>query len=282
MTIASLLSWAEDELLQADIPSPRADAEWMLVHILHCKRSELIHHPPLSVSQLTTYQNLVAQRCQRIPLQHLLGNTEFYGLIFISTPDALIPRPDTETLVETVLDHLQHKDAPKILDIGTGSGIIAVTLAHELPNAQVFAIDISKPALRLAKQNAHLNGVEDRTHFLQSTLLSSLHATTQFDAIISNPPYIPTTDIATLAPEVRDHDPHVALDGGPDGLDFYRQLIPQSLPHLLPKGLLALEIGHDQCPIITNIFAQHPQFIQTRAHRDLAGHTRILLSHKQK
>ncbi|MBT3604181.1 MAG: peptide chain release factor N(5)-glutamine methyltransferase, partial [Candidatus Latescibacteria bacterium] len=253
-----------------------------LVHILQCSRSELLHHPTPSANQLKIYNDLVAQRCKRIPLQHVLGNTEFYGLMFKSTPAALIPRPDTESLVETVIDHLQHQVAPKILDIGTGSGIIAITLAHELPTAQVFATDISKPALALAKQNAHLNQVEDRTHFLQSNLLSSLSATSQFDVIVSNPPYIPTADISDLDTEVRDHDPLLALDGGLDGLGFYRHLIPQSLPYLKPDGLLALEIGHDQCPAIETLFSQEEAFIQTRAHQDLAGHTRILISKKQK
>lgn len=281
MTIPALLSWAEDVLIHANLNSPRVDAEWILTHILGCSRAELSLSPPPTSQQINTFRHLVTQRTTRIPLQHLLGETEFYGLPFKTTPQALIPRPDTETLVEAVITRLKNHLAPTLLDIGTGSGIIAITLAHALPQAQVIAIDISQPALRLAQENAHLNQVKNRIHFLQSNLFDALGSHIQFDAIVSNPPYIPTSHIATLEPEVRHFDPHLALDGGKDGLDIYRTLIPQSLPHLKPKGILALEIGHDQAQTVSHIITQHPQLTHPTILLDLAGHTRSLLTQKQ-
>jgi release factor glutamine methyltransferase len=281
MTVSSLLSWAQDILTRANISSPRVDAEWILLHILQCTRPELAFQPTPSHHQIETYRHLIAQRCKRIPLQHLLGETEFYGLRFESTPQALIPRMDTETLVEAVIDRLKHHPAPKILDIGTGSGIIATTLAHELPLSRLWAVDICKSSLDLARRNAHLNHVTNRIHFIQSHLLTALIPTMQFDAIVSNPPYIPTGDILTLEPEVRHHDPHLALDGGVDGLDYYRLIIPQSMPYLKHNGILALEIGHDQAQAITDIISKHKQFGKTITQSDLAGHTRILISQKR-
>jgi len=281
MTVLQLLTWAEDILLQAGVSTPRVDAEWILVDILQCSRSELVLQPPPPSQQIETYHHLITQRSKRIPLQHLLGETEFYGLPFKVTPDALIPRPDTETLIETLIARLKDHPAPTLLDIGTGSGIIAITLAHELPRARVIALDIAKPALKLAQQNAHLNRVSHRTHFVSSNLLSALIQTPKFDAIVSNPPYIPTSDILRLEPEVLNHDPHLALDGGSDGLAFYRKIIPHSIPHLTPKGLLALEIGYDQANTVSHIIKQYPQLGPIFAQKDLTGHTRILISQKQ-
>jgi len=168
-TIHALLAWAENLLQNANVSSPRADAEWMLTHVLTCSRSDLhLRQTQTPTRQQTTYyRELISKRAQRIPLQHLLGQTEFYGLPFYTTPDALIPRPETETLVERVIDHLKDHDSPRILDIGTGSGIIAITLAKELPSSRVIAVDISHKALCLASQNARLNDVSDRVSLLQ-------------------------------------------------------------------------------------------------------------------
>lgn len=282
MTINALLSWAEDLLQQARVPSPRVDAEWMLVHTLSCSRAELhLQAPPLAI-QMETYRQRVQQRSKRVPLQHVLGETEFYGLPFYSTPQALIPRPDTETLIEAVGEHLKDHASPKILDIGTGSGIIAITLAHTVPQARVLSLDISKPALELATRNARLNQVTKRVHFAQSNLFTTLAPTAQFDAIVSNPPYIPTRDILDLDPEVRDFDPHLALDGGTDGLDFYRQIIPQSLTHLKTGGFIALEMGHNQAEAIAHIVAQCASFGPSSTYQDLGGQTRVLMAQKQK
>jgi len=170
-SIPHLLIWARDTLIQAGVPSPQADAEWTLAHVLECSRSELLHQP-LTPAQNATFRNLIHHRADRIPLQHLLGNTDFYGLPFHTSPYALIPRPETETLIEVVLNQLKNCSKPRILDIGTGSGIIAITLGKALGGSHVIATDISRKALHLASQNAHLNRVSDRIFFLQTDLLT--------------------------------------------------------------------------------------------------------------
>jgi len=279
-SIPHLLTWARDILIKADVPSPRADAEWTLAHVLECARSEL-HlraHQPLTPVQNATYRNLIHRRANRIPLQHLLGNTEFYGLPFHTSPDALIPRPETETLIEVTLDQLNTCTNPRILDIGTGSGIIAITLCKALPESHVIATDISRKALRLASQNAHLNGIADRISFLQTDLLTPFAKPESFHAILSNPPYIPSNAIDALQPEVRNCDPRLALNGGCDGLDFYRKIIPASIPLLAPGGLLALEIGHDQADAIIQLLNRQMGLTHIATHTDLGGYPRAVLA----
>ena len=278
-SIPHLLTWARDTLIQAGVPSPQADAEWTLAHVLECSRSELLHQP-LTPAQNATFRNLIHRRADRIPLQHLLGNTEFYGLPFHTSPDALIPRPETETLIEVVLNQLKNCSKPRILDIGTGSGIIAITLSKTLPRAHVIATDISRKALHLASQNAHLNRVSDRIFFLQTDLLTPFAKPESFRAILSNPPYIPSGAIDALQPEVRDCDPHLALDGGRNGLDFYRKIIPASIPLLAPGGLLGLEIGHDQADAVTQLLERQSGLTSITTHTDLSGYPRAVLAKK--
>ena len=282
-SIPHLLTWARDTLIQAGVPSPQADAEWTLAHVLECSRSELLMlaHQPLTPAQNATYRNLIHRRANRIPLQHLLGNTEFYGLSFHTSPDALIPRPETETLIEAVFKHLNTCTNPRILDIGTGSGIIAITLSKSLPESRVIATDISRKALRLASQNARLNGVADHISFLQTDLLTPFATPESFHAILSNPPYIPSNAIDTLQPEVRDCDPRLALDGGCDGLDFYRKIIPASIPLLAPGGLLGLEIGHDQADAVTQLIERQMGLTHIATHTDLSGYPRVVLAQRR-
>ena len=277
-TIYTSLAQAEKTLAKTNVPNPRIDAEWILAEVLHCTRPVLYLNPhqTLSAEQSQTFGDLIHRRAQRIPLQHLLGQTEFYGLPFCTSPAALIPRPDTETLIEIVLKRAPNH--PTILDIGTGSGIIAITLAKSLPQARVIATDISSQALQLARQNARLNRVSDRITFLQTNLLSPLN--TSFDIITSNPPYIPTNDINLLEPEVRTHDPILALDSGPDGLDFYRQIIPASAPLLLTNGFLVLEIGHNQAQQVSHILAQQSDLGHIGVQTDLSGSPRVVFAQK--
>ena len=280
LSIPHLLTWARNILTKAGVPSPRVDAEWTLAHVLECLRSEL-HlraRQPLTPAQNATFRNLIHRRADRVPLQHLLGNTEFYGLPFYTSPDALIPRPETETLVEIVLDQLKNVTKPRILDIGTGSGIIAITLSKALTGSHVIATDISRKALYLASQNACLNGVSNRISFLQTDLLTPFALPEGFDAILSNPPYIPSHAIDALQPEVRACDPHLALDGGCDGLDFYRKIIPTSVPLLAPDGLLGLEIGHDQADAVTQLLARQSGLTHIATHTDLGGYPRAVLA----
>jgi release factor glutamine methyltransferase len=279
-TILDLLAWAENLLQTTGVSSPRADAEWMLTHVLTCSRSDLhLRQTQTPTRQQTTcYRELISKRAQRIPLQHLLGQTEFYGLPFYTTPDALIPRPETETLVEIVIDHLKDHNSPRILDIGTGSGIIAITLAKELPGSRVVAIDISHKALCLANVNAHLNNVSDRISFVQTDLLTSIAAPKHFHAIVSNPPYIPSSEIDTLESEVRVHDPLLALDGGSIGLDFYLKIVPPSVLLLTQGGILGFEIGHNQADAVTQMLTRQITLTNIVTHTDLSSHPRVITS----
>ena len=229
------------------------DAETLLLHVLGKNKAWLLAHreEEISPDRAARYDTLVERRYAGEPIQYITGQQEFYGLLLHVSPAVLIPRPETELLVETIL-HLLPEDA-RIVDVGTGSGAIAIALAVHLPNAEITALDISPEALTIAATNASEHNVSDRIHLHPSNLLSALRPNEAsvwscqgFDAIVSNPPYIPESDRASLHPQVREHEPAAALFAGSDGLDLYRRLIPQAYAVLKPNGLLALEIGHGQ------------------------------------
>jgi release factor glutamine methyltransferase len=251
MTLREALTVAAAQLTSDEHLRPTAnrDAELLLLYTLQIPRTTLIAHPgrELSAIQRAAYENSVARRLRHEPIQYITGQQEFYGLALRVTPAVLIPRPETEHLVETVLKLLPTNKPLKLIDIGTGSGAIAIALAAHLPQAAITALDISTEALAIATANAREHNLADRIRFLQSDLLSALHGEVEaFDAIVSNPPYVAETDRATLHPQVRDHEPATALFAGESGLDIYRRLIPQAHNTLKPDGLLALEIGHGQ------------------------------------
>jgi release factor glutamine methyltransferase len=225
----------------------RQDAEALLLHVLGKNKAWLIAHAeePLASDKATRYAETLERRYRGEPVQYITGETEFYGLPFRVTRDVLIPRPETEFTVEKVLSLAPRFKQPRMVDVGTGSGAISVTLAHELPHAQITALDLSEPALKLARENAERNGVAARIRLLQGDLLAPV-AGEQFDFVVSNPPYVPTADRASLAVEVRDYEPELALFAGDDGLAIYRRLIPAAFDALLPGGLLILEIGYGQ------------------------------------
>jgi release factor glutamine methyltransferase len=230
----------------------RQDAELLLCHVLGRNKAWLISNPDadLERGQAEAYQSLLARRLAGEPIQYILGETEFYGLPFRVTRDVLIPRPETEYLVEKALELARHIDQPRldnprIVDIGTGSGAIAVALAHHLPEAEVTAIDISPAPLAIARQNARRNDVDRRIRFVEGDLFTPV-ADERFDIVVSNPPYVPTVDRASLSVEVRDFEPSMALFAGEDGLDVYRRLIPAAYTALVPSGFLLLEIGFGQ------------------------------------
>jgi release factor glutamine methyltransferase len=225
------------------------DAELLLLHTLQVPRVTLLAHTnrDLTPHQQALYANHIARRLHHEPIQYITGQQEFYGLPLKVTPAVLIPRPETEHLVEAVLKLLPTNQPQKIADIGTGSGAIAIALAVHLPHAEITALDISAEALAVAAINASEHAVADRIRFFQSDLLSAIdHEASVFDAIVSNPPYVPESDRDTLHPQVRNHEPATALFAGETGLDLYRRLIPQAFNALHPNGLLALEIGHGQ------------------------------------
>jgi release factor glutamine methyltransferase len=233
----------------------RRDAETLLAHLLDRDRASLLAHPEaeLTPEQTSAFNALITRRAAHEPLQYLTGHQEFYNLDFRVTPDVLIPRPETEHLIEAVqLWAMQFHDERTlhIADIGTGSGAIAIALATHLAGASFAATDISEPALTIARENARSHGCDDRIQFVLCDLLSGMDAALasgfRFDAILSNPPYIPARDAATMQPEVVGHEPHTALFAGHDGLDIYRRLIPAAYAALHKQGLLALEIGYGQ------------------------------------
>jgi len=238
------------------------DADRLLLHIVQQ------HDPKRSKAWLMTnraslllprtearFDALVDRRAIGEPIQYIVGETEFYGLPFRVTPDVLIPRPETEHLVEKALELAGGFPQPRIVDVGTGSGAIAVALAHNLPHAQITALDISRPALEIARENAGRNGVSGRIRFLQSDLLASV-ADERFEMVVSNPPYVPTVDRDSLSVEVREHEPASALFAGADGLDVYRRLIPAAFSLLEAGGFLALEIGCGQSDAVAALLTK--------------------------
>jgi release factor glutamine methyltransferase len=232
----------------------RQDAETLLLHVLGQNKAWLLAHldDEFPEDQAKRFVEFFERRYTGEPIQYITGECEFYGLPFRVTRDVLIPRPETEHLVEKVLALAANFPNPRVVDIGTGSGAIAVALAHHLPHATITAIDLSATALTVAEQNAKRNRVAIR--FIEGDLLTPV-ASEQFDILVSNPPYVPEPDRSTLSVEVRDHEPALALFAGSDGLDIYRRLIPQAFASLIPGGFLALEIGYGQSPAIANLLA---------------------------
>ena len=224
------------------------DAELLLLHVLSVPRTRLFTDPgqPLKPEEQQAFDALIARRLTHEPIQYIIGQQEFCGFALRVTPAVLIPRPETELLVEAALFRLPNNKPLRIAEIGTGSGAIAIAIAHHLPLAHVTALDLSPSALAIARENAATHHIEDRIRFLESDLLSAVATEAPFDAILSNPPYVPLTDRESLHPQVRNHEPASALFAGTDGLDIYRRLIPQAFAMLRPGALLALEIGHGQ------------------------------------
>lgn len=229
---------------------------------------------------LEQYADWVTQRLQGVPTQYLLGEQEFMGLRFGVSPAVLIPRPDTEILVESTLSFAQSLEQPLVADIATGSGAIAVALAAICRTATVYATDISTAALDVARQNAETNQVADRIHFRQGDLAGPLLAEgVRLHCLVSNPPYIPTGDLPSLSAEVRS-EPTLALDGGTDGLLYYRRLLPQAWELLLPGGLLAFEVGKGQAAAVADMTARQG-FAEVELHKDLAGIDRVVCARRE-
>jgi release factor glutamine methyltransferase len=245
-------------LAKKGVEPPRLQAELLLAHILKLPRMKLYlnFERALAPAEVDGLRELVKRRGQREPLQHITGSTSFCGLEIAVNRNVLVPRPETELLAEAGWNFLSTINSPlsTALDFGTGSGCLAIALAAKCPNAKVFTLDVSADALILARQNAVSNKVGDRIEFLQSDRFAALPEAIRFDLIISNPPYIPSTEIESLEPEVRDHDPRGALDGGADGLDFYRLLAAQAQQFLKPNGKIMLEFGDGQADAIKKIF----------------------------
>jgi len=270
-----------DALTEASATIARRDAVTMLAHLLESDRAWLLAHPEeeLTAAQLRALVAMTERRAEREPLQYITGVQEFFGLSLRITPATLIPRPETEHLVEAVLAWAaaQMSESPKlkVLDVGTGSGAIAIALAKSLPDAEIVACDVSTAALAVARGNAERLGA--RVRFVESDLLAAFAEYPLFDVIAANPPYVPDLDGALLQAEVRDHEPHIALFGGADGLDLYRRLIPQAQAALRAGGLLAMELGFGQSEPLAALLGgwKDVRFVE-----DYAGIPRIVLAER--
>ncbi|HOA79597.1 MAG TPA: peptide chain release factor N(5)-glutamine methyltransferase [Defluviitaleaceae bacterium] len=276
--IEELLKEAKRKLKDKGIKSWALDSEVLLSHILSFSRVQLYTHSKKELEEdiQEKYNNLISKRIKGVPVQYLTNTKEFMSLSFYVDKSVLIPRNDTEILVENALELIDKKDSI-ILDMCTGSGCIAVSIAYYRPETKVFALDLSASALKVAQYNAKLNEVENRVFFMQSNLFEKLEEDFlgKFDMIISNPPYIPTEDIAKLEVEVKDYEPLIALDGGKDGLDFYRIITEKSKAYLKDKGTLIFEIGYNQGEAVGELLRNNG-FSNINIKKDLAGLDRVV------
>jgi release factor glutamine methyltransferase len=255
MNIADAIKHTRAELESADVPNASMDAGILVSHVVDRDKAYLIAHPEheLPEHQLELLMILTARRAAREPLQYIVGYQEFFGREFKVTPGVLIPRPETEIVVERAILFLRQVDAPRFCEIGVGSGCISVSILSEVANGSAVGVDISETAIRVADENAQLMDVRDRIEFIVSDLFSSV-AADGFDAIVSNPPYVPEPDLGSLQPEVRDFEPHVALTSGTAGLDLIERLIAEAPARLKPDGALIFEIGFDQSDRVSEMF----------------------------
>ncbi len=239
---------------------------------------------PLHPNELARFKELIQRRLKREPLAYIIGRREFWSLSFKVTPDVLIPRPETELLVSEGLARLhggERKETCRVLEIGTGSGAVAIALAKEVPSASFVATDTSSAALSVAEDNARTHGVRDRIEFRRGDLFRPLNDGERFDLVVTNPPYIPENQIASLDPEIRDHEPRMALDGGADGLDFYRRALPQTDLFLQPGGWFLAEIGAGEDEQVLRLARQNAGLDSFAFQKDLAGIKRVFKARKK-
>lgn len=280
-TLQELLRSADSRLANAGIDTARLDAEILMAHVLGCARMALYGKlaDTVPTDAVAAFTALVERRQAFEPVAYLTGEQEFWSLPFKVSPDTLIPRPDTESLVETVLRHREGQPVRRILDLGTGSGCIFLSLLHEFADAQGTAVDISAGALTVARQNADALGLHDRTTFLEGSWFGPIEASQRFDVIVSNPPYIPSADMAELMPDVRLYEPGGALDGGEDGLAPYRLIAAEAPAFLCPGGILAVEVGIRQAGDVMALF-EAAGLVETGTTKDLGGVERVVYGKK--
>lgn len=283
MNVLQAIKKSSDFLLRKDVESPRLQAEWLLAHVLGLQRMALYLNfdRVLSEVEIDRLRLLVTRRSRREPLQHIIGNTSFLGLEITVNREVLIPRPETEILAIRAGEVLEKQFPPgtplKILDIGTGSGCIAIWLAKRFSEGEVTAVDISPTALEIATINARTHGVEGKITFILGDCFDSLAPGLKFDLVVSNPPYIPTEEIPSLSPEVRDFDPKLALDGGEDGLMFYRLLAGNAARFMNPKATLIAEFGDGQADPVREILEKQ-NWIVEGIEPDYSGRNRFVFA----
>jgi len=283
-TIEAVLRWTTGYFREKQLATARLDAELLLAHVLGHERLQLYLQAdrPLTESERADYRQIVRERGQGCPVAYLLGYRDFWSLRLRVAPGVLIPRPDTETLVETALNHLPQHPL-RLLELGTGTGAIPLSLCAERTQLDWLCLEQSTTAIQVAQQNCKehlllLKPRQNRLQLLQSNGFATISTTHQFDALLSNPPYIRTTEITRLSPEVSQFEPHLALDGGEDGLFWYREFLQQGPRLLRPGGLLIVEIGYDQQPTLTRLIKETEAWNLVEFCQDLQGHPRVLVA----
>ena len=286
-TVGALVAWARQSLVQAGIRNGAQEAMWLLEHALGLRRHQLVSESEQVVGSddCARAESMIARRVAREPLQYLLGTQEFCGLEFTVNPAVLIPRPETELLIRHVVAYAQAVSDATIVDVGTGSGCVAITLATCLPGRRVMAIDRSPEALAVARRNAMRHAVCDRIEWLEGDLLAPLSeriAARSVHVIVSNPPYISQADWAGLEPEVRVFEPHMALIGGEQGTEFHERLLRESRELLVPGGLLVMEIGAGQAAAVRRLAGQIGGYATLEVAEDAAGIERVVMAQRLK
>ena len=279
-TIGRILKWTEQYFGTKGVESPRLDAEVLLSHVLKKERIYLYVHfdQPLEAAELAAYKELIKQRVNHVPVAYLLGQKEFMGLTFKVTPATLIPRPDTEILVQAAVERLRGREKVSFADIGTGSGAICLSVLSFVPDSTAVTVDISQEARAVAEENAESLGLSERIEFFTGDLLEPIKDR-KFTAILSNPPYIPERDIEGLQAEVRCQEPYGALSGGKDGLDFYRRLCSEAPVLLEDEGFMAFEVGIGQAAVVAKLAEENPLIKRTEILKDLAGIERVVIAY---
>ena len=284
MTVLEILNRTKVFFEKKGIPDARLDAEYIISHGLQMKSRMDIYlnfEKPLTEAELDVLRQMVARRANREPLQHIIGDTSFRGFIIKCDPRALIPRPETESLVDMAKEALKGIENPFIVEVGTGTAAISIACAKEIAGAKVLATDISEDALSLARENAEANGLGETLAFSKGDLLDAVTATDKIDCLIANLPYIPDGEKGKLQPEVDKFDPALALYGGPDGLDLVRKLLQQTEGKLNAGAPILLEIGSEQAEVLKNEAANYPWLEFSGIHKDYCGNVRFV-SYKAK
>jgi len=286
-TIIRLINWTTDFFKSKNIPTPRLDAELLLSHLLNLNRIELYlkFDYVLKRKELEEFRELVIRRAKREPIAYITGHKEFWSLDFIVTEDVLVPRPETEVLVEETLKIFKESRQPvngcRVLEIGTGSGAVAISLAKELPMVSIVASDNSRKALKVAKQNAAKFAMGNNFDLVLGDLFAPFRNENGFcDVIISNPPYVPQGDFLKLSPEIKDFEPQDALNGGKDGLQVFRKIIPDASKYIKKNGYLLLEVGDNQAKRVVRLIEETGLFCKSCIIKDLGGKDRVVKTQK--
>jgi len=280
-TVKRILDWTVRFLKERGSPTPRLDAEILLAHARQCQRIQLYTQfdQPLTDEQRTVMRELVKRRAAFEPVAYLVGHREFFSLDFLVSPGVFIPRPDTEILVLAALDVLKEQHAPQVLELCAGTGCVPIAIARNHSTAEFTTVELNPSVIKVTRANVHKHGLEERIQVLDGNLFEPVPSGKQFDLILSNPPYVQRGEIAGLAPDIRDHEPHLALDGGPDGLDVIRHLVRESADRLRPGGWLMFELSPEQAAEAVQLLTA-AGYGRVSVKNDLSGQARVVMGNR--